>query len=354
VKVVAVADRLSSGWYRIRQPVEALRRTEPTVHVTIAERGLPLQFHQRTGAFAGCELDADVLVLERPTFAWTADLIRHLQRKGTRVVVDIDDDFHAVHALNRAFAENHPRFSATANFHHFRRACAVADLVTVSTPALAKRYGAHGRTAILRNCATGSWLEIPHKGDGRTVGWAGALSNHPNDLPVTHGGVARAVEECGARFLCVGGAARRNEVKRQLGLQRMEATDWAELELHPYMVARLDVGIVPLADTRFNHAKSWLKGVESAALGVPFVASPTPEYRSLHEIGLGALAESRGRVWKREVTRLLTDGARRQEMSLRGREIVREHLVIERNAWRWAEAWECAQLAGRAIRGEAA
>src|ERR1700739_356084 len=106
-------------------------------------------------------------------------MIRPLHARGRRVVVDIDDDFHSVHPLNRAFDENHPRLQPHANFHHFREAVKVADLVTVSTPALARRYGSHGRVAVLRNCVTGSWLDIPNRGDGRTVGWAGAISNHP-------------------------------------------------------------------------------------------------------------------------------------------------------------------------------
>lgn len=348
MRVLAVADRLSSGWYRVRQPIEALA-SEAGVDVTVVERLPFVDGRWDVRSIRGLEYaDCDVLVLLRPTSSWAPDMIRQVQARGVRVVVDIDDDFHAVHALNRAFDEHHPRLQPHGNWHHFRNAARLADLVTVSTPALARRYGAHGRVAVLRNCPTASWLTIPRKGDGRTVGWAGALTNHPTDLEVTHGGVARAVADNAARFLCVGGGYRHDQIARQLGLDRMDSTVWKDLELHPYLVARLDVGIAPLADTKFNSAKSALKGLEYAALGVPFVASPVAEYRRLHDrYGLGLLAANRGRAWRREVGRLLRDEALRVELGERARSVVADHLAIDRNAWRWAEAWESVLAQGR-------
>src|SRR5581483_5903109 len=158
-----------------------------------------------------------------------------------KVVVDADDDLHSVHSLKRAFdAVNE---LPGADFKWFRECCKRADLVTVSTPALAQRYGSHGRVAVLRNCVDDSWLDIRNRGDGRTVGWAGALSNHPTDLQVTHGGVAAAVKDVDARFMCVGGEARQDEVAKALGFDSIEATHWVPLELHPHLVSQLDVGI---------------------------------------------------------------------------------------------------------------
>jgi hypothetical protein len=52
-----------------------------------------------------------------------------------------------------------------------------------------------------------------------------------------------------------------------------------------------DIGVVPLSNVPFNHAKSWIKGIEYAAAGVPFIASRLPEYQELkdkHGIGLVA------------------------------------------------------------------
>jgi hypothetical protein len=44
-------------------------------------------------------------------------------------------------------------------------------------------------------------------------------------------------------------------------------------------------------------AKSNIKGLEYAAAGIPFVASPTPSYLELKEDGIGLVARKR-RHWK--------------------------------------------------------
>jgi hypothetical protein len=105
----------------------------------------------------------------------------------------------------------------------------------------------------------------------------------------------------------------------------------------PYALASLGIGIAPLADTRFNAAKSWLKPLEMSALGVPWVASPRPEYAALHAAGAGLLAD-RPKDWYRQLKALAASTARRVELSEAGRELARLH-TIEANAWRWWEVW---------------
>jgi glycosyltransferase involved in cell wall biosynthesis len=105
-------------------------------------------------------------------------------------------------------------------------------------------------------------------------------------------------------------------------------------------VADLDVGLVPLADNAFNRAKSWLKGLEMAAVGVPFVATPTEQYRALHAEGMGLLAES-PRQWEGLVKRLVRDEGYRAEQAWQGRERA-ERWTVEANAERWVDAWSAA------------
>jgi hypothetical protein len=52
----------------------------------------------------------------------------------------------------------------------------------------------------------------------------------------------------------------------------------------------IDIGIIPLNNVPFNHAKSFIKGLEYAAAGIPFVASYSPEYEYLAEMGIGRVA----------------------------------------------------------------
>jgi hypothetical protein len=45
------------------------------------------------------------------------------------------------------------------------------------------------------------------------------------------------------------------------------------------MLNGIHVGLVPLTRGPFNEAKSYLKGLEYAAAGIPFIATPTEEYQ---------------------------------------------------------------------------
>lgn len=273
--------------------------------------------------------DADVAVFARPTRWPLVEAIRCLQAKGVAVVVDMDDDFTAIDPQNTAWAVSR----SVEDWEAASEACRIADLVTVTTPALARRYAPHGRYAVLPNYIPKSYLDITTERDGTTVGWAGSVSTHPNDLQVTRGAVANAVRDTAARFLVVGDGVK---VKANLGLSDPPfVSGVVPLADYPHLVARLDVGIVPLADSPFNRAKSALKLSEYAALGVAAVASPTPDNLRVHSEGVGVIAR-KPRDWRREVTRLLTDDDYRTEIVLRSRRSVR---TIDGNGWRWAEAW---------------
>lgn len=340
MRVYAVAEKSASGMYRIRQPVAALK---DDIDVTILEEGLPVVFNRSTREFVSCDLDCDVLVIMRPMYWFVPDVIRYVQSRGTKVVVDIDDDFTAIHGLNKEFLRSHPKTSPESNTHYLRTCCRLADLVTVSTDALAARYGMHGQTCVLRNYVDDHWLQIDRRENSPlVVGWSGSLSHHLTDAPVTHGGVGAALNATGATFLSIGGEKDIERVQSIFGLRdRPNATSWVDFDLYPYLLARMDIGIVPLANIAFNWAKSWLKGIEYSALSIPFVASPTPEYVRLHnEYGLGDLAQGRARDWKASVRRLINDDGYRRDQSWHARDVVASYLTISRNAHRWAEAWE--------------
>jgi glycosyltransferase involved in cell wall biosynthesis len=84
------------------------------------------------------------------------------------------------------------------------------------------------------------------------------------------------------------------------------------------------------------------------AAGVPWVASPRPEYARLHAAGAGILAD-RPRTWYRELKRLRESPALREELSQAGREVAATNR-LEDHAWRWHEAWEKAYELQRGVR----
>jgi hypothetical protein len=282
----------------------------------------------------GQHLECDVLVVQRLAQAILVDLIPKFQLKGIAVVVDVDDDLAAVHANNQA--------RGSEDHRQLLKACALADLVTVTTPALAKRYGGHGRVKILPNCVPQAMLDLPDPDEprGKTVGWAGWAGVHPDDLQTTNGGVAQAVADTAAQFLQVGPV---DGIQRALGLsEEPAATGPLELEHYQAALGALAVGIAPLRDTAFNNAKSALKPLEMTARGAAVVMSPRYDYARIHEDGIGMLAGDRSREWRRRVRWLLEDDAAREELVAQGREAIAEHHTYEGNCELWADAWAVA------------
>jgi hypothetical protein len=336
------ADEGGCGHYRLIWPARALIDQGADVEVRLPGEGSGLDgvFTKEDGVerlqAIVSPVQADVVVVQRPLAAWRADIVPLLQAQGVRVVVEIDDDFSTIHPRNQSFRSCHPRRNPHTNWAHLARACREADLVTVTTPALARRYGAHGRVAVLPNLVPERYLTIerePH--DGMVVGWTGGMNTHPTDLQVTRGAVARTVEEQGATMAVVGTGV---GVQAALALSAPPvASGWVDIADYPRTMAQFDVGIVPLDDIEFNKAKSALKLCEFAALGVPVVATPTPDNVRMFGEGVGVMA-AKPKHWAGQLRHLLTDADHRAEVAERGRTVMRRH-TIEGNADRWWNAW---------------
>lgn len=346
---VYAADMGGCGRYRMTYPAQAARNAGYDVTVIDSTDGqnanlrIVCKDDLRTGlpVVVDAEVpDADVVVLQRTLSCTLVQTIPFLQARGVAVVIEVDDDFDALHRDNVAARALHGNLSSNPSW--LREACRIADLVTCSTPALARRYGSHGRVAVLRNLLPDAFMDatpnLSHVDRHRTwVGWSGSIGTHPTDLQVTQGAIGAALTKTGAGLYVVGegiGVRERLHVPDDVPFTK---SGWQPIDDYPGAMAAMDVGIVPLDLTPFNQAKSYLKGMEMAAVGVPFVASPTAEYQLLASMGAGLIA-GKGRHWEGAVKRLITDPAFRAEMAAQGREAV-QGLTYARHAHAWPDAW---------------
>lgn len=352
------ADTYGCGHFRMIWPVEALRAAGLPADVQIEvrppeDRDLKLRVDGEH-VMEVLEVEPDsVYVFQRLTHRWMAEAVPLLRARGAAVVVDIDDDLGSIHPRNPAYHAMHPRYEGQwdpakreVNRHswaNLQQACRDATLVTVSTPALLGRYASHGRGQVLYNYLPDIYYGVPHE-DSTVVGWPASLHSHPDDPSAVGGAVARLGASLQA-FRVVGdpvgtGAAFGLGADPQ-GSGNVPLADW------PAAVAALGIGIAPLADTRFNSCKSWLKPLEMCALGVPWVGSPQPEYTRLYKQGLmsgcvaGALAGTPNR-WYKELSRLVNSESLRRERAEAGR-VLADGLKIRDHAWRWLEAWSRAR-----------
>jgi hypothetical protein len=286
--------------------------------------------------------DAEVMVFQRVVEGGLVDLIRILNARGVATVVDVDDDLAAIDPGNPAWASLHPQNRQPGrdiSWQHLNAACRAASLVTVTTPGLAQQYAPHGRVRVIGNYLPTHYYGLPRV-DSDVIGWPAAFFSHPNDPQVTRGALARLVAD-GHRFQMWGDPSGAGAA---FGLPAdPPGTGPIDLKLWPQAVAEIGVGIAPLADTRFNQRKSALKVSELSALGVPWVASPRPEYQRIHRLGAGLLAKDKNADWYRQVRRLVVDPVLRAELSEAGREVADRHLRLEANAGLWWDAWTAAR-----------
>lgn len=342
------ADLGGCGYYRMTWPARALLAEGCDIDLVMPdepdERQIQAQWvrnsHGHDTLLGVAPVDADVVVIQRPLSDTLAHAVPMLQAQGVKVVVEIDDDFHSISRRNTSWAAVQPHLDPRRHKGWLAAACHHADWVVASTPALAARYGAHGRVSVVRNRVPAWYLDIEHRShvgvtDDVMVGWSGSVDTHPDDLQVTGGGVAKAVRSTGARFVVVGTG---KGVRRNLGLSvEPTACGWLPIEQYPVAMSQIDIGIVPLELTDFNAAKSSLKMMEMAALGAVPVVSPTPENLRLWGEAVGIVADN-PRRWEGIVKRLVVDGDYRAELAGRSREVMRRH-TIEGNADEWLAAW---------------
>lgn len=344
------SDLGGCGMYRTIWPGQFLAGEGEPVDVVMPDRDDQVQALWSDGLDGERQLidiiapEADVIVLQRPLQRTLAEGVRMLQRKGVRVVVEIDDDFDALSPRNVSWRNVQPHLHPDRNKQWLRMACEHADMVVVSTPALARRYGAHGRVRVVRNRVPAWYLDVERpQHDEVVVGWTGSIDTHPDDLQVTGGGVARAVKATGATFAVVGTG---KGVRRALGLAEPPVVcGWVPIEDYPRAVAQFDIGIVPLELTPFNEAKSALKMMEYAALGVVPIVSPTSENIRMATAANGAgFLATNPRRWEGSVKSLAAEDSPLAVLAHTARAAMRAH-TIEGNAHEWLDAWSSAVTA---------
>lgn len=257
-----------------------------------------------------------------------------------------------------------------------------ADLVTTTNQPLASVFRQHTNAplAVLPNCLSfkewepGLASRPKPNGAAPTLAWAGSVSHYPDVLKFL-GGLDEAMERFPQLHTHILGSSfdylfpPQPDIQREpvVGYAGGEDTNipmwWAKYEncgerwpgrmafsrpvpigeYVPWLCGNFPspaIGLAPLEDNPFNQAKSELKWVEYAALGVPTIASRVGPYaRTIRHGEDGLLVGSTGALGK-AITRLVEDPPLRQRLAQAAEERVRAEYDAEREAPRWVEAYE--------------
>lgn len=297
-------------------------------------RGFGLRETKHTGMF-GFDTVSLKLIMDK----WTPTFMSNAKRIGQRFVVDIDDHYEGLTEANIAHAITDPEKNKRTNREHYKRVIDTADLLTVSTPFLLDWHSRdHDNVVMVRN-GIDTALYTPHKHLNRkpVIGWAGVTAFRNNDLEQLNKWLPDFLKEHDLQFMHAGADPTYPDITTHLNIpdERVIRIPTVTIDRYPSML-QFDIGLVPLNDIPFNHAKSNIKGLEYAAAGIPFIASDLPEYRLLHETGAGLIARTAD-DWHQHATNLL-DFDYRKRVAKQGRDTVSQHWTIQHRAHEWQAA----------------
>lgn len=340
-----VGDYGGCGFYRMMEPGRVTASEGVQIMLT---DDIPVEgYMNEDGSFdiQSVNFDVDVMVIQRPMLRAMVDLIDECQKRGIACVVELDDDLMATHKNNIAHKSLNPKYNNVANWQWLLACCEKADLVTVSTPNLAKRYASHGRFRILRNYMPEAELKRDKTpAEALRLGWTGTIQTHPEDLMVAGSQINAALNASTGDlgFWVVGDGEGISNALCLTERNPVHATGWVERELYISKVnEHIDVGIVPLTIDMFNTSKSYLKSLEFASQGIPSVVSATDENVYLSKI-TGNPVVNKPKDWQRHLKPLLSDRDFWEERSTAVREAVRP-LTYENHVEDWISAWDRAR-----------
>lgn len=270
---------------------------------------------------------ADVVVIQRDLFPFGPPFLeRLLARRNAHLVYDTDDATY----LRPAFTPNTP-FQRLRRFDKVAEVVGRARWVSVASEPIAAWARQHNANVSVVPMAVDlaeydHVRQAPGPREPIVLGWAGtagglrylaALAPVLRQVAASYPILVRVISG-GFRRVCLPGVA-------------VDARPWrAESALED--MASFDVGLIPLDDTRFEHAKFPFKLLQYLALGVPVLSSRVGLAREVIEPGRNGLLAGSPAEWRAALEDLITDVELRQNLAAAGLETVRAAYTVDRVA----------------------
>lgn len=285
----------------------------------------------------------DVIVFKLIMLQSIAEKMESAKEMGQKIVVDIDDWFEGLAETNLAHKMTDPETNPRNNREHYMYIIDNADAIITSTPFLYdfyKNVKGYKNVYMVRN-----GIDLPrwkqrndHSRYLPQFGWVGATPWRSNDLETLNPFFGQFLEKNRLTFHHSGHIKNAKTAKEQMGIPKSVKSTTQPMEKiskYPELFRKIDVGLVPLNNVEFNHAKSGIKGLEYSAAGVPWIASYSPEYEILEEQGIGRMARNE-QEWMGHMEELL-DPKIRKEDAERNLEGIKKYQTMEVRRSDWDE-----------------
>jgi glycosyltransferase involved in cell wall biosynthesis len=302
---------------------------------------------------------SDVVVFHRPDDPKKLEAARLLKGIGKKIVFDNDDTVKDDGGFKFNSFMEEKRFKKglermDTSIDNFIKE---ADLVTCSTDFLKEEYLKLNPNVItIPNCVDPFYYDEPLRNETDTVriGVVGSIAVTA-DMSVAIPIIKAFEGRKDIRIVLFSlPPAKHDKLTRKLYKEEYEFLDGADVEWHPFVnmedylrklnELRLDIAIIPRADNYFNRCKSNLKFLEMSMLEIPVIAQGFPDGKSPYELNpedaKHMIIIKDNKDWIPEIEKLAKDRAKQREMGQKAREYVTEKYDIEKNAYRWVEAYE--------------
>jgi glycosyltransferase involved in cell wall biosynthesis len=168
--------------------------------------------------------------------------------------------------------------------------------------------------------------------DRVVIGWSGSDSTNENVNLVAPALVQVASRHHNVEFLIISSSMARIDMKRLEGVP----VRFVPFRLPTFIddLHRIDIGLMPLADTPWNRMKCGGKILEYMACGIPAVASPVGVNSTLIEHGRNGFLAFSKENWVGALEVLVQSPERREQMGLEGRKTIEREYSVEAQAGR--------------------
>lgn len=327
VRVVAWANSSGSSLWRIKDPLFLLnltgkfecRNTTEGISREILEWG-------------------DIFITQTNVDKMGISLLYEYQQEHGKKLVVEQDDYFTVDKDN-PYKLHHDITNAS---EVIRITMGIADLVTASTPYLAKQLKPYAKNIVVlpNYMLMDRWdlnPKLKNDSDSIRILWAGSIT-HIRDMTTIKDVLLRLSKEFPqTEYYFVGDIRMMSTFKDIVRSEYMLGTDFLAWPSKLQGI-RADIGLVPLLDARFTRCKSWIKPLEYGINEVPCVVSDVEPYKALKDFPGVHLVKS-GDDWYREIKGLILDEKRRKQEGKALCEKVRKEMNLQDHIYKWADAY---------------
>ena len=291
---------------------------------------------------------ADLIIFQRNIVTPQAfDAIQYWQGMGKPVVVDLDDAYQMLPRSNPAYQFWNEREDTWqgkrvrgAGLKYLEEGLRLSNgLLSPNRSLLQDWRYVSGNSYYLPNYAEPAWwVDLPSRADlkkekgleGKTViGWGGSVSHYDSWYG---SGIREAAGRVSQRhpeviWLICGNDAR---IFNSLPVSRDQKVlqPGVPPDVWPRLVKSFDIGLAPLFGL-YDQRRSWIKGIEYALAGVPWVGTAGEPYKDIAD--LGTLVPNGADAWEEALEAVLSNLKSEQELAGGRVEAARLRFLVDSN-----------------------